>query len=122
MLIVVSSKWNGLATVKQVKELVETVARANARSRCPSLYASGVVYREEPSEVEQILSWESVLEQGSGDCASLTAWRVGELLRMGEKPQVVVSWEEKDDVDMVHVYMRNRGIIEDPSSILGMVT
>jgi hypothetical protein len=112
----------------------------------PPLYASGVVYAEDPPGEENWRDVYSVLARGRGDCDNLVGWRVGELRANDVKAEPVLKWqfvptatmieiqptkELKDKwrrelagqkgLWMVHCLVRMPdGAIEDPSKILGM--
>lgn len=103
------------------------------------LYASGVVYKEDPPGEENWGDLFYVLACGHGDCDRLVAWRVGELRAAGVKAEPVVKWQQipkeiavgalgypskiipDQGLSMIHCCVRfPDGHIEDPSKILGM--
>jgi hypothetical protein len=62
----------------------------------PPLYASGVVYREDPAGQENWRDVYSVLAQGFGDCDNLVIWRVAELREAGTNARPVIKWQHLD--------------------------
>lgn len=120
MELLISSSVFGSSTVLFIKETVEAMGRFNASICCPPLYSSGVTYATETG-TELLLDWVHCLAKGTGDCASLAAWRLGELLRQGEKASISIEVKEREEADYLHVRIRrNDGSIEDPSRKLGM--
>ena len=99
---------------------MEAMGRFNASIHCPHFYSSGVTYATETG-TELLLDWVHCLAKGTGDCASLAAWRLGELLRQGEKASISIDVCERDEADYLHVRVRREnGSIDDPSRKLGM--
>ena len=104
----------------------------------PPLYASGVIYKEDPPGEENWCDLYVVMQMGHGDCDRLCAWRIAELRAAGIEAQPLIKWQKvpKDvmmsmghpanmipdvGVDMVHVQVQwPDGHIEDPSKLLGM--
>jgi len=105
----------------------------------PPLYASGVVYKEDPPGEENWKDCWACLRDGWADCDRLAAWRTAELRAMGIGAEPVLKWQwipraamialgypakllgSSPGVWMVHCLVRfPDGTIEDPSKILGM--
>src|SRR6478735_4983930 len=93
----------------------------------PALYASGVVYQNEPVGLpDKLLDIPGILEQGWGDCLHLSCWRVAELREQGEKDaQLAYTWKpviiQGRQGRLFHCIVRRaNGQIEDPSRVLGM--
>lgn len=88
----------------------------------PKLYDSGVVYEREPPGQEEWQTIPSVIDQGSGDCEDLAAWRVAELQRAGEPARIITkSARQLSGKLLIHVLVRRGdGTLEDPSMLLGM--
>jgi hypothetical protein len=114
----------------------------------PPLYASGVVYKEDPPGEENWCDCIIVLEKGSGDCDQLVCWRVAELRAAGIQAEPVIKWQQvpkdmmvqmghpahmvpENGISMVHVCVGFPGwqeraargdysLVEDPSKLLGM--
>lgn len=104
-------------------EAMVNVARAELRTnKLPPLYRAGVVYqREEGTEI-----WKDpihVYQDGNGDCEDLSIWRCAELRNNHKKCQPFIRFRI-DPVDKMYIYhvmvMRNGGVLEDPSRVLGM--
>ena len=111
------------AVVQGVLKVVVTQNRGQVRKGLPSLYRSGVRYREEPPDDDTFRDGESTLDRGHGDCAHLCAWRVAELQEAGEPAKIRIKWGplREGAPRMFHVQIRRAdGSIEDPSRILGM--
>lgn len=92
-------------------------------SSVPSLYLSGVRYRQEPHHwpFERFDNLETCFQRGWGDCDDLAAWRCAELLHQGVKAGIVVSWKPYEGSKLYHVTVRlPNGKKEDPSAKLGM--
>lgn len=88
----------------------------------PNLYSSGVRYG-------RTTLWEpipEVINRGYGDCKSLAAWRVAELLRQGIGARAVHRWMVRDGGGkLFHILVQRSqpdGSVgyEDPSKALGM--
>ena len=118
-LVDVSSRSGG-HLAELVVDLVGAVARANVRSYCPPLYTSEVAYGYEPPGTELVLDWAACTRKGTGDCASLSAWRLANLWQNGDtKARAAV--EVRPVSGELHVIVRHgNGTLEDPSFILGM--
>jgi len=104
----------------------------------PPLYASGVVYAEDPAGREDWRDVYSVLEKGTGDCDNLVCWRVAELRVAGIAAEPVIKWQHltqdtavglgypssfvpPEGLWLVHCCVRwPDGHVEDPSKLLGM--
>lgn len=107
----------------------------------PSLYRSGVRYREEPADwaLEHFDTIPVVFTRGWGDCDDLAPWRAAELRFTGEdqKADIMVKWKRNPETGkkLYHVVVRRSnlraadgrwtfkddlGIYEDPSRVLGM--
>ncbi len=120
---------HGLMTV--VKALVEAASEQNRiimqGKRMPELYRSGIRFRNEPwaGRFETIASAPVVLKRGWGDCAHLSAYRIGELQAQGVDATCKVYWRphqrEGRVLNLFHVEVRMPdGSVEDPSRLLGM--
>jgi len=84
----------------------------------PSLYESGVRYKNEPRDV-----WRhavDVAREGWGDCEDLSAYRAAELRVSGEDPDAAVSLYRSGPNRFHAVVRRGDGTYEDPSRVLGM--
>lgn len=98
---------------------VEALAYADLEllsEETPSLYTSGVVYREEPGGRDDWDTWPIVLARGWGDCEDLAAWRLAELWDQGHDDataHVIIT-----DTDYHAVVQLGDGSIEDPSQEL----
>lgn len=100
----------------------------------PMLYASGVVYKNEPTgqtfnglPAEEFAAIPVVLARKWGDCDDLAPFRVAELIRAGERAKIRVQWRARRNFDgtlgrkYFHIVVRRAdGTIEDPSAKLGM--
>lgn len=105
----------------------------------PPLYRSGVRYlRENEMGIEgpeDFAGIPQILARGAGDCDDLSPWRVAELRCAGENAKIALRWRkwqvpgEPQPRRMYHVVVRRgsnaidprvRGMIEDPSKLLGM--
>lgn len=98
-----------------------------ATEGAPALYASGVVYQNEPTtSPDKLLSIPDILEQGWGDCLHLSCWRVAELREAGEeRAALAYTWKPMvingSPGRLFHCIVRRaNGKIEDPSRVLGM--
>jgi hypothetical protein len=92
--------------------------RANPGS--PSIYASGVVYREEGSpEIWRDIP--TVTAHGWGDCDDLACWLAAEL-RVRHQRRAVVSLQRQTTPGLWHAVVRDidTGATLDPSRKLGM--
>lgn len=120
-----------------VRHCCEALVAANriilAAGEIPSLYLSGVRYRNEPGHwmAEHFDNAATVNARGWGDCDDLASWRCAELLNQGIKAGIVVSWKPTPDGKLYHVTVRmpdGMGArdprtgrwFEDPSAKLGM--
>lgn len=89
----------------------------------PALYESGIVYRREPKGREW---WEAasdilgLVDERSGDCEDLAAYRVAEL-RVFEGEDAVLRVIRTDRGTFHAVVERGNGEIEDPSRIAVML-
>jgi len=108
----------------ELLNLVVDVNRGLIRTGAvPPLYTSGVQYVEEPPDVDSFVDASTVLKRGAGDCAHLAAWRVAELLELGEPAKVRIKWapENPRGPRAFHAEVRRAdGTTEDPSKTLGM--
>lgn len=88
----------------------------------PALYASGVVYVEEPPGRDHWQDIPRTLELREGDCEDLACWRVAELRVRGlEYARPYVRHQILGSRVLYHVaVLRTDGAIEDPSKKLGM--
>ena len=88
----------------------------------PSIYQSGVVYREEPMGIERWKDAMRVLHDGYGDCEDLACWRAAELTLSGIRAvPVFKSRMIAGNIRLYHILVKRAdGIIEDPSYVLGM--
>lgn len=104
-----------------------------AKGRLPTLYDSGVIFRNEPwmGLLEEVASIPLVMLRGWGDCDDLVAWRIGELLAEGKQahpkiywrdhPAISVNGEAPKHARLYHAEVRMPdGSVEDPSRYLGM--
>jgi hypothetical protein len=87
------------------------------RRKVPPLYQSGVYFQPEAPGFESFRDAANVYRVGHGDCAHLSAWRVGELIAKGEPANLAVKWLRGRRRFHV-VVRRGDGRIEDPSAIL----
>ncbi len=62
----------------------------------PPLYASGVVYREDPPGREDWGDIYYCLSMGWADCDRLVIWRVAELREAGIAAEPVIKWQHLD--------------------------
>jgi len=114
-------------------------AKRGAEPPIPPLYASGVVYKEDPPGEENWKDCWACLRDGHADCDRLAAWRAAELRVAGVPAEPVLKWQwipraimiamgyparllgNSPGVWMVHCLVRfPDGTTEDPSKILGM--
>ena len=118
-----------------IREALEALILANRLylrlHHVPPLYESGVRYEEEPAgqPYEDFSSIPVVLSRGWADCYDVVAWRVAELRQAGENAKVRLKWQPDvaRQARMYHVLVRRgivgpdgKGVIEDPSLLLGM--
>jgi hypothetical protein len=122
-----------------IKVLLDAQVRNNLaylslHRNVPSLYASGVRYKNEPEgqtfnglPAEEFALIPVVLSRGHGDCDDLAPWRVAELIHAGEPAKIRVQWKARRNADgsqgrkYFHIVVRRaNGAIEDPSALLGM--
>jgi hypothetical protein len=117
-----------------VRALIEALALADGawlrdHPGMPLLYASGVVYRQDPFGSETWGDIPAILSATppSGDCKDLVAWRLAELRLAGETGARPFLRRFTDTVQgrpilEYHVQLlRGDGrTIEDPSAVLGM--
>lgn len=112
--------------VAWVRPLIDTnVVFLSTHRNVPSLYRSGVVYKEEPFGLEDFFDVPTILQQGHADCEDLAAWRAAEYRMAGYWSDVVVTWEaielDSGDIDILfHVRTNSQFGLEDPSEVLGM--
>lgn len=112
-------------TAYLVKALVEAQGFANAtlikKLRLPTLYRSNVRFRNEPwaGKFESVASAPIVYMRGWGDCAHLSAYRIGELRLAGQYAGCKVYWRPESRLFHVEVRLCD-GTAEDPSRMLGM--
>lgn len=107
-----------------IKRLLVFLVRCNLDDftlrRRPALYQSGVRYRRDPDWLDAF----ALLEYGEGDCKSLSAYRLAELIASGEDPAarlLVTGGPLARGGGRYHVrILRSDGLIEDPSRRLGM--
>jgi len=88
----------------------------------PALYASGVVYVEEPPGRDHWQDIPRTIELREGDCEDLACWRIAELRVRGlEYARPFVRHQVIGSIVLYHVaVLRGDGQIEDPSKTLGM--
>lgn len=104
----------------------------------PPLYASGVVYEEDPAGREDWRDVYQVLARGKGDCDNLVIWRCAELRVSGIHAEPVIKWQNltkeqaigvgypaefvpEEGLWLVHCSVRHpSGMVEDVSKNLGM--
>lgn len=117
------SRMLGLA----IKAILEAQVRINQiylrTHHVPLLYASGVIYQEEPQTgYEEFACIEPIYKRGWGDCDDLAPWRCAELRNAGEKAKIRIQWKRQPSGQkLFHIVVRREnGAIEDPSRILGM--
>jgi hypothetical protein len=105
-----------------LRSLLDTLIRANLvylqrRPKTPPLYKAGVVYGR--TEV-----WDSIpalYGRRYGDCKSLSAARIAELLIAGVDAQPVFRWVRRSDgAKDFHILVQTYSGFEDPSRKLGM--
>ena len=86
----------------------------------PPLYRSGLRYQEQHGhETWGDALW--ALKNGGGDCKVLSAYRIAELLLEGKPAHPVILVQPNILGGITHhVCVGVGGIVEDPSSILGM--
>ena len=107
---------------KALLHLMEALTQINARylrenkSKLPTLYGSGVLYRREPG-TEIWKDVPNILSDGHGDCEDLACWRIAELRGIGIAAQPYVKWKRKRHHALV---IHPNGKVEDPSLALGM--
>lgn len=118
--------------VQRFCEAIDPIAREQVK-RLPSLYQSGVRYREEPLGYESMVTPLVVYQRKFGDCWHLCVWRVAELRNAGENASIRVKWvvtpnpnepwNVQKGLKYFHVQVRRgNGNVEDPSALLGMPT
>jgi hypothetical protein len=85
----------------------------------PTLYESGVVYG-------RTILWEPIpalYDRKFGDCKSLSAARIAELINAGVPAKPVFRWVEREDGGKdFHILVQTLAGFEDPSRKLGMGT
>jgi hypothetical protein len=87
----------------------------------PTLYASGVIYVEEPGSREHWQDIPETLLRREGDCEDLCCWRVAELRLQNEHAIPFLRSRVIGRRRIYHVAVqRGDGCIEDPSRRLGM--
>lgn len=94
-----------------------------AHPETPSIYASGVVYQEEPPGAEDWQDIPTCLKLRWGDCEDLACWRSAELrVRHGIHAVPYFTKQVKSDGStLYHIMVRlPNGMSEDPSRQLGM--
>lgn len=118
---------------------VKRAAKGQSGGVIPPLYASGVIYKEDPPGEENWKDCYAIMKDGHGDCDRLAAWRAAELRVAGIAAEAVLKWQwipravmigtgyparllgNAPGVWMVHCLVRfPDGSVEDPSKILGM--
>ena len=101
-----------------LKSLVSLNLAFLAFHKVPSLYQSGVVY-------DRTTVWDTIpalYARGYGDCKSLTAARVAELLHAGQYAQPAFRWfTNKTGQRDYHILVLTMNGWEDPSKALGML-
>lgn len=115
------------AQARVVVAAVELLVQANeelARVRAlPSLYESGVRYREQRPGLETWRDAVETLAERAGNCKELSAWRCAELRARGEAATCAVIPWRRDGAREFHVVVRRGAggaVTEDPSALLGM--
>jgi hypothetical protein len=99
--------------------LIKTNIAYLEHHKAPMLYASRVIYKR-TREWERI---PDVLARGYGDCKSLAAWRVAEMLvKEGTKAKAVFRFNPRPSsgVPDYHILVQSSKGWEDPSKRLGM--
>lgn len=111
---------------KKLLWMLESLVKCNgiyldSHPKTPLLYRAGVVYQRERIGEEEWLDIPNVLQQGSGDCEDLAAWRVAELRKQGIAAKCYLKWRSRAGLTVYHVQVMLPGnVIEDPSKKLGM--
>jgi hypothetical protein len=115
-----------------IKPLLDATVQINRQylrdfPQTPSLYTSGVRYRQEPKSltrrgIEDFAIIPRILQRGFGDCDDLVPYRVSELIeRHGEPARIRIIWKRTPRGKLYHIQVRRAdGKVEDPSRILGM--
>lgn len=97
-------------------------ATLKAQPTFPLLFQSGVVFRNEPRGIETFVDCVDCLDQGWGDCAHVTAWRVAELrVRYGVRARLCIKWKRLPEkkLRLFHVMARlPNGAVENTSKLL----
>lgn len=96
---------------------VRRAVRQLRRRPLPPLYSSGVRYVRERNKEDWRLPQE-VYRRGGGDCEDLAVWLAAEKILSGEKARAVQKPGGRRG--LVHVVVRTRSGVEDPSKVLGM--
>ena len=96
------------------------VSHLRYNPRCPSIYASGVVYQEEGSpEIWRDIP--TIRQDGWGDCDDLACWLAAEM-RVKHGIRAVVTLQRQRQPGLWHAVVRDidSGRTHDPSIALGM--
>ena len=107
------------------RAMLETVAFVNgtfleAHPETPALYRAGVLYGGTREDGFRIFDIPAIMLQGQGLCSHLSAWRVAELRRAGERAGFRIVWTPTDPSEFHVLVRRSNGDLEDPSEVLGM--
>jgi hypothetical protein len=115
------------AKEKALYAMLEALVAANeayltAHPTTPTLYASGVVYAEEPPGRDHWQDIPRTLELREGDCEDLACWRIAELrVKESEYARPLVRHQVIGSTVLYHVaVLRADGQVEDPAKTLGM--
>lgn len=138
---------SGVDNALALKELLDCMVKLNLAylryHSAPPLYASGVVYGRttiwEPiaalylpnkharRDFGKVTFWDPIGNYGGkkrGDCKSLSAARIAELIRQGKKAKPVFRFKLRDidrpGVADFHILVMTEDGFEDPSAKLGM--
>jgi hypothetical protein len=94
-----------------------------AHPETPRIYRSGVVYREEPSGMEDWQDIPTCLRLGKADCDDVSPWRAAEIQVRERTPAepYFASAKRKGGGMLYHILVNAKGRPpEDPSYVLGM--
>lgn len=95
---------------------VVLMQRAMAEGRpYPPLYATDILYREEPIGEDDWKSCDRLLEDGEGDCEDHAGYRVAELRCQGDAGAYAEVIETDEDGKFHAIVCRGDGVREDPS-------
>lgn len=120
------------ASAFDLVDLCEALSRIGQRElldrrlRIPPLYASGVLYREDPPNQQRWLTPAAAISAGYTDCKSLTAWRLAELRNAGVKCRAAYRQiRRKNGTYLIHLLiekLQGGAIVEeDPSEVVAQL-